>query len=223
MALGFDNCDRQNSLLVIRTQSLSGHSAHDVPYSSQVVFASVTILRRKVDVNTPETIAADALELNDIGEVEIETHKPVFCDPYVQNRFMGSFILIDPMENSTIAAGTILKPVIDKPDVSTNGAGQRATSPRTPSSQARTAWLIVVLPAELRPVNHVKGLYRKARSGLLPQFTGLDDPYEPPLAPEIECRTDKETLPESVDRVIQYLDNHLSHRTCTARAIADPV
>jgi adenylylsulfate kinase len=64
----------------------------------------------------------------------------------------------------------------------------------------------------------VKGLYRKARSGLLPQFTGLDDPYEPPLAPEIECRTDSEDLSQSVDRVMQYLDDHLSHRLCMARS-----
>jgi adenylylsulfate kinase len=78
-------------------------------------------------------------------------------------------------------------------------------------------------PLAICEARDVKGLYRKARSGLLPQFTGLDDPYEPPLAPEIECRTDREALPESVDRVIQYLDDRLSHRSCVARAAAEPV
>ena len=47
----------------------------------------------------------------------------------------------------------------------------------------------------------VKGLYKRARSGEIKQFTGISDPYEPPEAPEIECRTDLEELSESVDKV----------------------
>jgi adenylylsulfate kinase len=52
----------------------------------------------------------------------------------------------------------------------------------------------------------VKGLYAKARSGHLPGFTGIDDPYEPPLNPEIECRTDRESLEQCVDKVLQRLE-----------------
>jgi adenylylsulfate kinase len=47
----------------------------------------------------------------------------------------------------------------------------------------------------------VKGLYKKARAGQINGFTGIDDPYEPPTNPEIECRTDLEELSESVDKV----------------------
>ena len=47
----------------------------------------------------------------------------------------------------------------------------------------------------------VKGLYKKARAGEIKSFTGIDDPYEPPLHPEVECRTDLETLEESVAKV----------------------
>ncbi|MDJ1183805.1 adenylyl-sulfate kinase [Roseofilum casamattae] len=47
----------------------------------------------------------------------------------------------------------------------------------------------------------VKGLYKRARAGEIKQFTGISDPYEPPEAPEIECRTDLEELSESVDKV----------------------
>ncbi len=39
-----------------------------------------------------------------------------------------------------------------------------------------------------------KGLYARARSGQLEHFTGIDDPYEPPEAPDIQCRTDLETV-----------------------------
>lgn len=52
----------------------------------------------------------------------------------------------------------------------------------------------------------VKGLYQRARAGEIKQFTGIDDPYEPPVNPEIECRTDKEELSESVAKVMQKLE-----------------
>ena len=52
----------------------------------------------------------------------------------------------------------------------------------------------------------VKGLYKKARAGEIKSFTGIDDPYEPPLNPEVECRTDLETLEESVNKVWQKLE-----------------
>jgi adenylylsulfate kinase len=52
----------------------------------------------------------------------------------------------------------------------------------------------------------VKGLYKKARAGEIKQFTGISDPYEPPLHPEVECRTDLETLDESVDKVLIALE-----------------
>jgi adenylyl-sulfate kinase len=56
----------------------------------------------------------------------------------------------------------------------------------------------------------VKGLYRRARTGELQHFTGVDDPYEAPQAPEIECRTDKETLAESTAKVLDAVDRWLA-------------
>ena len=52
----------------------------------------------------------------------------------------------------------------------------------------------------------VKGLYAKARSGALKGFTGIDDPYEPPLNPEIEIATQGETPEESAARIIDLLE-----------------
>lgn len=51
----------------------------------------------------------------------------------------------------------------------------------------------------------VKGLYKRARAGEIKGFTGIDDPYEAPLNPDIECRTDLEELSESVDKVINKM------------------
>ena len=52
----------------------------------------------------------------------------------------------------------------------------------------------------------VKGLYKRARAGEIKGFTGIDDPYEPPVNPEIECRTDLEELSESVGKVLSRLE-----------------
>ena len=52
----------------------------------------------------------------------------------------------------------------------------------------------------------VKGLYKRARAGEIKNFTGIDDPYEPPLNPTVECRTDLEELEESVAKVFNKLE-----------------
>jgi adenylylsulfate kinase len=46
-----------------------------------------------------------------------------------------------------------------------------------------------------------KGLYRRARAGELRQFTGIDDPYEPPLTPEITCSAEHESVDHLVDTI----------------------
>lgn len=57
-------------------------------------------------------------------------------------------------------------------------------------------------PIEICEERDVKGLYKKARAGEIKGFTGIDDPYEPPLHPEVECRTDLESLEESAYKVL---------------------
>ena len=51
----------------------------------------------------------------------------------------------------------------------------------------------------------VKGLYQKAMTGEIKGFTGIDDPYEEPLHPEVVCETDKETPEQSAERVLRKL------------------
>ena len=52
----------------------------------------------------------------------------------------------------------------------------------------------------------VKGLYAKAFAGEIPNFTGVSDPYEAPINPDITLHTDQETLQASVNKVIVYLE-----------------
>ncbi len=65
--------------------------------------------------------------------------------------------------------------------------------------------VFVNAPLEVCERRDVKGLYKKVRAGEIKQFTGIDDPYEPPLDPEVECRTDLEELSESVDKIVNKL------------------
>ncbi len=50
-----------------------------------------------------------------------------------------------------------------------------------------------------------KGLYSKARRGELPNFTGIDDPYEEPEAPDVHIRTPDQTAEEAADAIIENL------------------
>ena len=64
----------------------------------------------------------------------------------------------------------------------------------------------VKCPVEVCEKRDVKGLYKKAREGVIPNFTGISAPYEEPKNPEIVIETDKISLEESVDFVMDYLE-----------------
>ena len=66
--------------------------------------------------------------------------------------------------------------------------------------------VFVNTPLEECERRDVKGLYAKARAGELKQFTGIDDPYEEPLNPEVVCFTTRETPEESANKIMQKLD-----------------
>ncbi|HEX4376975.1 MAG TPA: sulfate adenylyltransferase subunit CysN [Steroidobacteraceae bacterium] len=75
--------------------------------ATKVVSATVNPIKYKVNVNTLEQLAAEKLELNDIGIVELELDQPLVFEPYEKNHDLGSFILMDRMSNNTVGAGTL--------------------------------------------------------------------------------------------------------------------
>ena len=93
---------------------LTSHSSHLTPgswywlqHSTRRVRASVQELNYRINVDTMHREAAETLHLNEIGRAQIVTTEPLFFDPYQINRATGSFILIDPHTNNTVAAGMI--------------------------------------------------------------------------------------------------------------------
>jgi adenylyl-sulfate kinase len=68
--------------------------------------------------------------------------------------------------------------------------------------------VFVHAPLEVCAERDVKGMYAKAFAGEIANFTGVSDPYEAPENPDILIPTHEETVEESADRVIAYLEEH---------------
>jgi bifunctional enzyme CysN/CysC len=294
-------------LIWMHERPLIVHHPYLVKHTSQKVCGQVSRLMSVFDIRTLEEHPASELRMNEIGNVELETHRRLFFDIYEQNHVTGSFVLIDPITNQTMAAGMITGMVEQKTEseAQTTQTGLTlwftglSSAGKTTISQAvcERLWAmghkvelldgdtvrthlckelgfteadrnenvrrigfvadlltkngIIAIVSAISPyravrdeqrsrigsfveiyVNaplvvcekrDVKGLYSKARAGLLRGFTGIDDPYEPPLNPEIECHTDRETLAESVSKVLRYLETHLPAIESGLRRVATEI
>jgi len=281
-------------LVWMSTEPMKVGEPYLIKHTTQTACMSVLSLLHKTDIHTLQEVAADGLQLNEIGEVEVETHKPIFCDAYMVNKSTGSFIVIDPVHNATVAAGIILQPYENGKNESVSSLTKAAAKGE---GRGLTVWItglsgagktticeavhtellargiraemldgdvvrkhlsrelgfskaerdenirrmgfvaqlltrngVVVLVSAISPYRAIrdevrsnvgnfievfanaplsvceqrdpKGLYKKARAGEFQGFTGIDDPYEPPLSPDVECRTDQESTKESVNKVV---------------------
>jgi bifunctional enzyme CysN/CysC len=281
-------------LIWMSTLPMKVNEPYLLRHTTQMACMSVVKLLHKTDLDTLSQVQADSLQCNEIGEAEIETHKPILCDPYTVNKTCGSFIVVHPISNATLAAGIISDPLTE--DTASLSAFP-APAARNGESQGTIVWItglsgsgktticnavhtellargirvemldgdvirkhlsrdlgfskaerdenirrigfvahlltrngVVALVSAISPYRAIrdeiratmgrflevfvnaplevcerrdpKGLYKRARAGEFPGFTGIDDPYEPPLSPEVECRTDLESEKESVDKVL---------------------
>jgi adenylylsulfate kinase len=66
--------------------------------------------------------------------------------------------------------------------------------------------VLVDCPIEVCEERDVKGLYKKARAGQIPEFTGVSAPYEPPLKPELTIRTHQQSVEESARQILDHLE-----------------
>ncbi|MEM7115270.1 MAG: sulfate adenylyltransferase subunit CysN [Chloroflexota bacterium] len=107
---------------------------YQLQHTTRTVRAMVSQLNYRIDVNTMHREEADSLALNEIGRVQLTTTKPLFYDRYALNRGTGSFILIDPTTNTTVAAGMIrgksrdIEDLVDAPPEAAAKPAQRQRS-----------------------------------------------------------------------------------------------
>ena len=89
---------------------LTAGKKYFLKHGTQTVQAMVTSLESRIDFETFEPEEATELAMNDIGEVRIRTAKPLTYDGYTANRLTGSFVLVEPGTNATVAAGMLHPP-----------------------------------------------------------------------------------------------------------------
>ena len=95
------------TLVWLNDEALIPGRAYWLKLGTQTVSATVQHPKYVVNINTMEHMAAKTLDLNAIGVVEVTADKPVVFEPYVDNRTLGGFILIDKITNATVAAGML--------------------------------------------------------------------------------------------------------------------
>ena len=89
------------------TELIQSRSYYLISGSMQVP-ATVTSIKYRLDVNSGEHEAADLLQMNEIGVVEIATDSPISLNTYKNERNTGSFILVDRVTLNTVAAGMVI-------------------------------------------------------------------------------------------------------------------
>ncbi len=280
---------------------------YDIRFATSETTAQIISLNHKIDVNTFNKHAAKTLELNEIGYCKLSLARPVAFDSYVDNKFTGSFILIDRETKATVGAGIIDYPLRRSSNIKwhdmrvtkktreqnlkqrpiilwftgISGSGKSSIADKLEQSllnrghstylldgdnvrhglnkdlgftdQDRVenirrvaevahlmvdAGLIVLAcfispfkaerqmarslfedhefievfvdtPIELCEIRDTKGLYKKARSGKLKNFTGIDSTYERPTKPEIYLKTENKTINELVTVILSYLEGKI--------------
>ncbi|GAM97913.1 sulfate adenylyltransferase subunit 1 [alpha proteobacterium U9-1i] len=276
-------------------------------HGARTVSASITDIRYRYNVETLEHVAARQLALNDIAVCNLSLEQAIAFEPYSQSRELGAFVLIDPISNETIGAGTLTfalrrahnihwqaievdrdaharikgqKPlvlwftglsgagkstianlvekklyVMGKHTILLDGDNVRHglnrdlgfsdadrvenirrvaevaklmtdaglivlasfISPfRSERDMARALFkhgefleVFVDVPLAVAEARDAKGLYKKARAGLIKNFTGLDSPYEAPAAPDIYLDSEKLTASDAADQIVAAIVAHI--------------
>ena len=146
-----------------------------IQHTTRTVRAFVSELNYKIDVDTMRRDDTTSLELNDIGRVQLTTTEPLFYDRYNLNRATGSFILIDPSTNNTVAAGMIRDRSRQVSDL-TEGNAEEARPKST-----NVVWEAGSLSMEKREA-------LKGHKGAILWFTGLSGSGKSTIAKKLEER-----------------------------------
>jgi len=82
-----------------------------IKHTTQTVKASITAIESRINITSfAKEEGVTELIMNDLGEIRLRTARPLIYDGYSSNRLTGSFILIEPGTNATVAAGMLLPP-----------------------------------------------------------------------------------------------------------------
>jgi len=125
----------QAALVWMDQTPLELHRRYLLKHTSHTVPAFISSIRHRTDIATLKHENTRTLEMNGIGEVNLDLLRPIAFDLYGENRSTGAFILIDAATNSTVAAGMIRAAFVDTPD----GEADEAAASRPVSASERSA------------------------------------------------------------------------------------
>jgi bifunctional enzyme CysN/CysC len=112
-----------------------------IKHTTRTTRARITALDYRLDVNTlHRDKTATALKLNELGRISLRTQVPLLLDEYTRNASTGSFILIDPDTNGTVAAGMVLRDVSAQA-ASPNTVRHNSLVTAAHRPRGRTVWL----------------------------------------------------------------------------------
>jgi len=155
---------------------LSLNTSYYLKHTTRMVRAFVSRIVYKIDVNTLHREQADTLHLNEIARIELKTSLPLFFDSYKANRGTGSFILIDPVTQNTVAAGMIREAVRTIDDV----VEKPSTQAETPQKKSpNTIWAGWNISREQRETRH-------GHQGAVLWLTGLSGSGKSTVAKRLE-------------------------------------
>ena len=157
-------------------EPLSLNTSYYLKHTTRTVRAFISRIVYKIDVNTLHREQADTLHLNEIARVELKTSLPLFFDAYKANRGTGSFILIDPVTQNTVAAGMIRDAVRTLDDVLEKPSKQAETPQKKSPNTIWTGWNV---PREQREQRH-------GHQGAILWLTGLSGSGKSTIARRLE-------------------------------------
>ena len=97
------------TLCWLHARPLDRRRPYLVKHTTRTVKAEIERIDHTIDINALEPReGAQSLAMNDIAQVGIRLYQPLICDSYADNRATGAFIVIDPTDNATVAAGMIV-------------------------------------------------------------------------------------------------------------------
>jgi len=113
-----------------------------IKHTTRTTRARITALDYRLDVNTlHRDKTATALKLNELGRISLRTQVPLLLDEYTRNASTGSFILIDPDTNGTVAAGMVLRDVSAHTASPNTVRHQSLVTAQDRVSRGTTVWL----------------------------------------------------------------------------------
>ncbi|MCB8921795.1 MAG: sulfate adenylyltransferase subunit CysN [Ardenticatenaceae bacterium] len=148
-----------------------------VQHTTRLVSGFISELNYKIDVDTMHREDAESLKLNEIGRIQLTTTQPLYYDRYQINRATGSFILIDPATNNTVAAGMIRG---KSRNVDQLREGEVDTSPSRPKS-SNVVW-------EQEGISLAQREERNGHKAAVLWFTGLSGSGKSTIAKKLEQR-----------------------------------